>query len=859
MSELKHLKNIFVFSIILILLTSSVSAADVYMSNDQAIADGQSATFGCQIIPDLFSTSYIIRLLGNSVNKVLKTGTVFNIETVSTTVDSNDYDGAGTYTVRCTATEYGQTTSDDAELNVQQTCNCDSYGEGYHDAPFWGGCSDYDDGCGGGTAYAYCDGCMWDKKWDNHECYANDPFVCDSGEQVCEEDDQVYECNNDRCGWHVIDSCNGEDSSCGDGHKDPGEECDDGNTISGDGCSSSCKDERPDETNLRAWCIEGDIPKIHLEWDPVSSANSNSIQKGDSYPHDPQRFWEFIFEDRKPFSVYSYVDSNIEWGTEYSYRIKTHPQVASNVVQLTCTSTPSNHPPTAFNSNEITNEDTPKNIILQASDPDSDPLTYIIVSNPSHGFLTGSGSSRTYNPNQDYNGPDSFTFRVHDGTTFSNKATVSITVNPVPDAPTAFDQTVTTNEDTPKNIILQASDPDGDPLTYNIIDLPLNGILTGSGASRTYTPNADFVGPDSFTFQVNDGTFFSNIATVTIHVLPVNDPPEFIGLGIPDQTILEDSGLNDNLVDLHIYTFDSDDPLTSLTYTILSQSNTGVVVCSIDSNRFVDCTTQPDQVGFSDIEVQVTDPTGGFDIDTFKVNVIPVNDPPELSIPDQSVLEDSGLNNDLVDLHTHTTDPDDLLSSLTYTILSQSDQSIVSCTLDSNRFVDCTTQPDQDGFSDIEVQVTDPTGGFDIDTFRVNVIPVNDPPEFIGLGIPDQTILEDSGLNNDLVDLHLYTFDSDDPLSSLTYAITSQSNTSVVVCSVDSDRYIDCTTQPNQNGFSDVTVQVTDPSSSSDTDTFRVHVIPINDPPTAFDQVVVTDEDTPVPITLVATDPEGDH
>ena len=76
---------------------------------------------------------------------------------------------------------------------------------------------------------------------------------------------------------------------------------------------------------------------------------------------------------------------------------------------------------------------------------DGDPLTFSVVTSPTHGALSGTAPNLTYTPAADYNGPDSFTFKANDGTVDSNIATISITVDAVNDAPTA-DRTIDYNK-----------------------------------------------------------------------------------------------------------------------------------------------------------------------------------------------------------------------------------------------------------------------------------------------------------------------------------------------------------------------------------------------------------------------------
>jgi uncharacterized repeat protein (TIGR03803 family) len=84
-------------------------------------------------------------------------------------------------------------------------------------------------------------------------------------------------------------------------------------------------------------------------------------------------------------------------------------------------------------------------------------------------------------------------------------------------------QAMTTTEDVAKAITLTGSG--GTTLSYNIVAQPLNGKITGTGSARTYTPNPNFNGSDSFTFVVTMGCIASAPATVTITVSSVNDAP----------------------------------------------------------------------------------------------------------------------------------------------------------------------------------------------------------------------------------------------------------------------------------------------------------------------------------------------
>ena len=108
------------------------------------------------------------------------------------------------------------------------------------------------------------------------------------------------------------------------------------------------------------------------------------------------------------------------------------------------------------------------------------------------------------------------------GDDFVRNFDVTVTVN---HPPVADPQSVSTPEDTALAIILTGSDLDGDPISFFIVTGPSNGSLSGVPPNVTYTPFPESSGLDSFTFEVEDDFLISAPATVSIDVLPVNDPP----------------------------------------------------------------------------------------------------------------------------------------------------------------------------------------------------------------------------------------------------------------------------------------------------------------------------------------------
>jgi hypothetical protein len=174
-------------------------------------------------------------------------------------------------------------------------------------------------------------------------------------------------------------------------------------------------------------------------------------------------------------------------------------------------------------------------ILSNDMDDDGDPLTAILGDSVSNGVLTlNADDSFDYTPNTGFIGQDAFTYVANDGEADSNVAIVLLNVLAVctvPDLnnpPVAEDDFYTIDEDTMLNgsVVDNDTDLDGDPLTATLIDGTDFGVLFfNPDGTFTYTPMTDYFGEDTFTYIVNDGEDDSNLATVTIEILPVEDPP----------------------------------------------------------------------------------------------------------------------------------------------------------------------------------------------------------------------------------------------------------------------------------------------------------------------------------------------
>ena len=199
-----------------------------------------------------------------------------------------------------------------------------------------------------------------------------------------------------------------------------------------------------------------------------------------------------------------------------------------------------------------TAEDTALAITLTGTDTDGDPLTFAVGA-PSNGTLSGAAPNLTYTPNANFNGTDSFTFTVNDGTASSAPATVSITVSAVndppilaaPPAPTTVPEDTATVVGQPRRNVQRCGSTDGDTLTLTVAGRIERGVVRFGAddqrrhADARHRARSERPCPPS-RLQARDVAGATATGNVQLTVTPLNDAPT-VSTPIPDQNPPEDS------------------------------------------------------------------------------------------------------------------------------------------------------------------------------------------------------------------------------------------------------------------------------------------------------------------------------
>jgi alpha-tubulin suppressor-like RCC1 family protein len=375
--------------------------------------------------------------------------------------------------------------------------------------------------------------------------------------------------------------------------------------------------------------------------------------------------------------------------------------------------------PTAVADSLSAAEDTPTDLDVVANDTDPDNDTLSLASTPprsAHAALSIVAGKVHYVPDADYCGPDSFSYVVSDGNSppadHTATGTVTVAVSCSQDAPSPGTDAVSTPEDNPVDIAVLANDvdPDGDSLGLVGVSSPAHGTAVVSGAKVTYTPAADYCGPDTFTYRVSDGHSTST-GTVNVSVTCANDSPRAAS---DSATTSEDTA-----VDVAVLANDSDpdgDPL-SLTGALGTPKHGTVAVVS----GKVRYTPAADYCGPDSFTYVVSDGTLTA-TGQVTMTVGCVNDPPVARADSATTLEDT-----IVHIHVLTNDSDvdgNPLAIDNAGTATPPEHGTITTTSDS---IDYTPAKDYCGTDSFSYDAVDGAGGRSSALVSVTITCVDDP------------------------------------------------------------------------------------------------------------------------------------
>jgi hypothetical protein len=257
----------------------------------------------------------------------------------------------------------------------------------------------------------------------------------------------------------------------------------------------------------------------------------------------------------------------------------------------------------------------------------------VLATAPAHGSLTlGPDGSLDYTPAAGFQGTDSFTFQASDGVSLSSPATVTIEVGALPVAhgdsyTVVHDRTLTVPA---PGVLANDTDPAGLPGRVVFAVPPSHGNLTiNADGSFVYTPAPHYSGPDSFTYQVNDGTSASNLATVTLTV--ANTPPVAAD---KNYSVDENQGLNVAAPGLLSGSSDADGD--SLKAILVAAPTHGLVLVNLDGSFSYSPAVR--YTGADSFSYRLGDGASASNVATVAITLNPHNSPPQLSLTNLDVV-----------------------------------------------------------------------------------------------------------------------------------------------------------------------------------------------------------------------------
>jgi len=378
----------------------------------------------------------------------------------------------------------------------------------------------------------------------------------------------------------------------------------------------------------------------------------------------------------------------------------------------------------------------------------------------------------------------------------------------------AVADTFTVNEDS-TNVEL---DPlANDTIGNNTLTIVAIGELSGEGTATIsqdgkkilYTPAPNFVGTETFTYTIENQDGTTDTATITVTVLPMNDPP----IGVDDAFTVDEDSPN-NVLDVLANDSTGDDTGETLTVIAVSSGSAGGTITIGAGGANVRYTPAPNFFGTETFTYTLSDGNGGTATATVTVTVNPVNDNPTAVNDSFTVTEDS-VNNSLNPLANDSSAPD-VGETLTIIAVSAGSRGGTITISEDKLTLIYTPAPNVYGTETFTYTISDGNGGTATATVTMTINNTNDPPT----GVADtvqaykNTKAVFDVLANDLSD--------PDPAETLTITAVGTPSNGGTVAIVNGK--IEYTPAPNFVGTETFTYTVTDAGGLSDTVTVTVNV-----------------------------------
>ncbi|HHG3546839.1 TPA: tandem-95 repeat protein [Vibrio parahaemolyticus] len=514
--------------------------------------------------------------------------------------------------------------------------------------------------------------------------------------------------------------------------------------------------------------------------------------------------------------------------------------------KVTVTVTPLNDSPVAVDDTVSTQEDTVVTIdvLPNDSDVDGDKLSIQSASVPeAQGKVEIVDGKLVFTPAENFNGHAEITYTVTDGE-LTDEAKVTVTVNPVNDAPTikvdaveSITENAVSTDTVVATLTVRDTDTPEDRLTVSL-ENNSNGyfVLVGNEVKLTQA-GVDAVNNDEL--NLKDLTIS---ASVSDGVNPTaNDSDSLIVNRVNDAPVAKDdiaTTQEDTAVTIDVLPNDSDVDGDKLSIQSASVPEAQGKVEIVDGKLVF----TPAENFHGDAEITYTLTDGALtDQATVNVTVNAVNDTPvvESNLADQTLAED--FTPYTIDLNTAFSDVDNVDGELTFSVSGNSNV-LVSI---ENGIATISPTADWNGSETLTFTATDPSGESVSQTVDFTVAPVVD------IKADNTNVVEDTPtiinvLGND-------TFEGDGKVVSL----DTNNGPANGTVSVNPDGSVTYTPNDNYQGTDSFTYIVTSGGVSEST-TVNVDVTPENDAPVAKDDTTITDEDTPVTIDVLPNDTDVD-